>query len=482
MIKKYFADKNCTITNAYQPGNLYRATGSNTSLSDTMSIFTIYGQNTTSSLEKARVLFSFPAIDISNDRSSNKIPVSGSCKFYLCLYNAEHPFTIPRNFQLCVSAITSSDWDIGSGLDIDSFYDFGVPNWLVASTGTSGQVLWENEGSDFYTGSYIPGTVFMPSYTSSVFEAGNENLEIDITSMVEEWVSGRNNYGMCVYLHPNTESALSSSYVKKFFGRGTEFFLKQPSIQCRWDDSIKDDRGYFYASSSLCDTENLNNVYLYNKIRGSLKTIPGVSTNIYVQVYSDRVSGSLLTSTPITGGLVSKGIYSASIALFTTSSTVYDRWYGNGLATCYATGTIEVKNFESGEDNTEDRFIISMPNLKSSYNRNEVPRLKVFTRKENWQPNVYTVASADAEFNVIKNLYYRCSRAVDKFIVYDYGTGSNSETVLSYDVSGSYFDFDMSGLEEEYAYEFSFIKKKSDTLDYEELPNKFTFRIDRIKF
>lgn len=478
-IRKYFINKDNTITDAYQSGFVYRATGSNVGESDTLQVFSIYAQATTSSHERARILLSASFIDVSTDRTSGIIPASGSCNFYLNLFNAEHPFSVPRNFILCVSAITSSNWDEGVGIDDDGWNDIGTSNWNQASTGSSGPVYWVNSGSDFYTGSYVIGSL-PPTYTQS-FSSGLENLSINVTSLAEEWIAGTiPNYGMCIYLTSSHENSVDSYYVKKFFGRGSEFFLKRPTVTCEWDDSINDDRGYFFASSSLCNTENLNKVYLYNKIRGKLKTIPEASSSIYIRLYDDRVSGSLLNSTVITGGLVSTGIYSASYALSTTSSIVYDRWFSAGLSTCYYTGSISVKTFDDQGDSDEPHFIVSMPNLKNSYKTNERPRLKIFTRDTNWSPTIYSVANTDAEFGVVKDMYYRVTRIIDNFVAIDYGTGSIPSTRISYDVSGSYFDFDVSNLEEDYAYQFSFIyKKDTASTRYEELPNYFKFRTDK---
>lgn len=482
MIKKYFATKDNTITNCFQPNLSYRATGSNAGASDTLQLFSIYGQGSITSTEKARTLISFPVSTLSADRTASRIPLSGSCKFYLNLYNCEHPFTLPKNFYLCVSAITSSNWDEGQGKDDDDWTTDGYCNWVAAMSSSTGITSWKNQGSDYYTGSYVPGGVMLPSYTSSIFEDGTENLRVDITSLVEEWIGGVNNYGMCVYLHQDMESAFFSYYVKKFFGRGTEYFLKQPTLTVEWDDSVLDDRGNFYASSSLCNTENANTIYLYNKPRGSLKNIPSVGTsNIYVQVYTDIASGSIINSSPITGGYVSTGIYSASFALDTKETVVYDRWYNAGLGTCFYTGSIEVKTLSAFDSGQEKNYIVSMPGLRSSYKRNEKPRLKFFIRDKEWSPNIYTIASADEVFTPVKDVYYRVSRTIDKFIACDYGTGSN-ETRISYGVSGAYFDYDMSGLQEDYMYEFSFIYKRPDSVSYVEFGNKFKFRVEREKY
>ena len=66
---------------------------------------------------------------------------------------------------------------------------------------------------------------------------------------------------------------------------------------------------------------------------------------------------------------------------------------------------------------------------------------------------------------------------VDEEVVVDYGTGSNnaSYSQLSYDISGSYFDFDMSILEPDFSYEISYLVYEAG--NYAELKDRFNFRV-----
>jgi hypothetical protein len=69
-----------------------------------------------------------------------------------------------------------------------------------------------------------------------------------------------------------------------------------------------------------------------------------------------------------------------------------------------------------------------------------------------WNPTIYTVATSGIQKHIIDNIYYRIYRVIDDFEVVPYGTGSTNHTRLSYDVSGSYFKFDMSLLEAGFEY------------------------------
>jgi len=128
-IKRYNAEADTTITNAYKENLVYRATGSNMGASDSMEVFSLYAQVTTSSLELSRALVRFPVSDIISDRASGKIPASGSVSFFFKLYNAQHPFSLPKDYYLSVYPLSQS-WDEGYGLDMENYSDpgFGVYN------------------------------------------------------------------------------------------------------------------------------------------------------------------------------------------------------------------------------------------------------------------------------------------------------------------------------------------------------------------
>ena len=126
-IKKYIAEADTTITNAFKNDLSTRATGSNMGLSDSLEVFSIYGQTFDNSvppvgeLEKSRVLVQFPVTDIISDRDAGTIPTSG-VKYVLNLYNAVHPNTLPKNFKVVIQAV-SEQWDEGHGLDMEEYKD-----------------------------------------------------------------------------------------------------------------------------------------------------------------------------------------------------------------------------------------------------------------------------------------------------------------------------------------------------------------------
>ena len=489
-IKRYFAIKDNTITNAFKENLTSRATTSNMGASDILEVFSIYGQASSASSELSRVLVQFDTSELSTDRTNSVLPASGSVSFYLKLFNAPHGQTLPKSFTLMAQPVSAS-WDEGVGLDMELYKDIGKSNWVSAST----TAAWTTAGGDYLTGGssqYV---------TSQSFDKGTENLEINVTTIVEDWLAGTiDDYGFGVFLSSSLEAASRSYYTKKFFARGTEFFFKRPVLEARWDSSIEDDRGNFFYSSSLATAaENLNTIYLYNYFRGRLRNIPSIGTgSIYVSLFSGSSndtapSGSaialvadgthVLSASPtvVTGGYVSTGIYSASVALTaaaTPIATLYDVWHNGDLTTQFQTGTISPEVLTNSLTAPDDEYVISITNLKPTYRPNETARFRLFTRQKDWNPTIYTRAVATPEVYIVESGSYEIYRVVDDLKVVPYGTGSDGETILSYDASGSYFDLDMSMLESGYMYGINFAFYNQDIGEWVEQPDAFKFKVE----
>ena len=514
-IKRYIASKDNTITNAYRSSllNTQRGTGSNMGMADVVEIFSIYGEASGSdglSEELSRAIIQFPVDSISSDRTSNLIPASGSVSFYLKMFNARHVYTLPRNFNLVVQAISSS-WEEGTGLDMEEYkdvtYNNSGSNWIQARMSSSGGTdngQWATPGGD-----YLLANTYHQYNVS--FPEGHEDLEVDISGLVEDWIAGTfTNNGMGVYLTASQETYFSSStggntgsqdsiiqntsgstesyYTKKFFARSSEYFFKRPVIEARWDSRTKDDRGSFYYSSSLAPgADNLNTLYLYNYVRGQLKDIPIVSTgNILISLYSGSTAptASKLVlydgNTNITGGWVSTGLYTASMAL-TAAATLpltllFDVWHSS--STEYFTSSINPLFYNGFNNAPTEEYVFDVSNLKPQYTRKETARLRLFIRDKDWSPNIYTVATADVINTTLPSASYKVFRLVDDMEVVAYGTGSDRSTYMSYDVSGNYFDLDMSMLQADYGYGIKFSYYNNSINDWLEQPEIFKFRVE----
>ena len=536
-IKKYVSEKDNTITNAFKEDMITRGTGSNMGSADIIEVFSIYGQMTESgsltgfaqTQELSRVLVQFPITTISADRSAGLIPASGNVDFYLRLYNAKHSYTTPKQAKYMVSPI-SADWEEGIGMDMDQYTDktkdYDGSNWIRRTGSTS----WTNMGGDYLD----------QHAKTQTLENGTEDLEVDISFYVEQWIKGAGsggftNYGVGVRLTSSQEAYFSSSnsanisssifnpsgavrsyYTKKFFSRTSEFFFKRPVIEARWDSSIRDDRAKAnYSSSLLTAEDNLKTLYLYNYINGELKNIPNItspSDKIFVKLFSgssdnSAPSGSafnLVTSTDftisgaptvITGGYVSTGIYSASFALTSAATPVqqiFDVWYLNDGGSPNApgapvhTGSFEPYSHVSLNQASKPEFIFNISNLRDSYLSDENARFKIYLRQKDWNPTIYSKANANTQNYVLDNVYYKITRVADGYPAITFGTGSaaspqshlsaGSYTRVSYDVSGSYFDLDMKLLEPGYMYNLELLYFCNNR--YDKAGESFKFKVE----
>ena len=510
-IKRYTATADNTISNAWQSNLTKRATGSNMGAADVMEVYSIYGRAYTSSAENkqvelSRILVQFPVTSISSDRTAGNIPGSGSVNFYLKLYNAETSKTVPKNYTLTVRPVSQS-WQEGSGLDLENYLDYTVGNtgsdWVQRARSDAGAVQsWADAGGDYLTASNY----------NQVFESGLEDLEVDVTILMEEWLgSVYSNYGFGISLSASQETTASynltggasSFYTKRFFARGTQYFFKKPVIEARWDSSIKDDRANFYYSSSLATGEqNMNTLYFYNYVRGNLQNLPEVGTGLLrVRLHSGSMdntapSGSALTLVQdntyvtadsalyATAGQVSTGIYSCSLAITGTArnkiTDIFDVWYTG--STRYFTGSVEPQTFEGNQISVRPSYYLNITNLKQNYRSKENARFNLYVREKYWSPTIYTKANGDIETTTIESASYRVFRIVDGYDAIAHGTGSDLHTVLSHDISGNYFDFDMSLLDSGYEYAFKFAFYDSSLNDWVEQDETFRFRVESYEY
>jgi hypothetical protein len=524
-IFRYTASIDNTIVNAFQPNLKTRGTGANCGQADVLEVYSIYGRApaataslTTGSQELSRILIQFPVSNITADRAAGKIPGSGSVSFYLKLHNAETSKTVPRDFVLEVAPV-SQQWQEGLGLDLENYSDLTKgnigSNWIMATkdqawTGSAGIV-----GGSYLTGSGNPRF-------KQTFDTGLEDLEIDISPLVEHWIAGtKANYGVGIFLSSsfeayysapnpgaveplytgsiinNTGGATTSYYTKRFFARSTQYFFKKPAIEARWDSVKRDDRGDFYYSSSLAPgPDNLNTLYLYNYVRGRLRDIPAIGStgSLMVSLYSGSIKNDSPSldklilyngATALTGGWVSTGIYTCSVAVTGTTdiTTLYDVWWsGSGEdpstnVTEFFTGSIKTKDFGATTDTREPTYYMNITNLQNRYSPEETARFNLYIRNKYWNPTIYTKAKTTPEHIPVVSASYRVFRVLDALEAVPHNTGSDFATGLSYDVSGNYFDFNMKLLEPGYEYGFKFSFYDDELKSWLEQDEMFKFRV-----
>jgi len=85
---------------------------------------------------------------------------------------------------------------------------------------------------------------------------------------------------------------------------------------------------------------------------------------------------------------------------------------------------------------------------------------------------------------MIESASYQVVRYTDQKVVIPYGSSSadNYYSMLSYDVSGNYFDFDMDLLEAGYTYGFQFSFYEDSLSSFRKQPHLFKFRVEKDEY
>ncbi len=205
------------------------------------------------------------------------------------------------------------DWDEGGGYDF-IYDDIQLPyvdtlqptvynqasNWFYRKTG----IFWANSG-----GSYQSGITQI--LATQTFEKGNENIDIDITDYVNQRLFGTGYTGTSAYT--GASYGLGIKFAEMFEELETEFrqavafhakhtnTFYEPYIETTIDDTVVDDRNYFYLDKD-------NDLYLYVNVGGFSQDITVNSVDIYDYegVLIDTLSGGSVVN-------VSKGVYKITL-------------------------------------------------------------------------------------------------------------------------------------------------------------------------
>ena len=175
MIYRIFPSKDTFITN-YRLNSVPR-TGSNFGSSEILHVFKQAGISgsvgSTATASLGRILSSFDLGTYAALTASGEFPSSG-VSFFLKMYDAQHCGELPTSYDVEVQAL-SQPWDEGRGHDVDNFSDRGVANWDKAKS----NLFWT-----------IPGASGSGAISTFHFDDGHENLDVDVTEIVQQWLSG----------------------------------------------------------------------------------------------------------------------------------------------------------------------------------------------------------------------------------------------------------------------------------------------------
>jgi hypothetical protein len=458
MIFRVYPNQDTYITNEQR---LYvPQTASNFGASEIMKVYKLVG--TSGALPPvnqptfAHAIVQFDLTSIAQLTASNKAPTAGAC-FRLHLFDARTTGSLPNGYSMEVQAL-AQPWSEGQGYDTVLDSDLGAANWVQATTST----YWTTPGAS--------GTMPIPFY----FQTGLEDLDVDVTQIVNAWLTGGlQNNGFLIALSSTLEADSNNYYLKEFFSRQTflDYSTYMPYLEMRWDDHTQDDRNDFIF-------DNSGTLVLYNEIRGALVNLPGSPQNVYLQIQD--MTGTLFTVTGSATGL--PGVYSASFAILTGSysgSVFSDIWsstlpyltssisgsvtssFWAGAGQVYMTGNFYPQDQFAMPVVYPELYTVSMPQLKKQYEQAEVPRMSLFVQPKDYNPAVVLTASFGAQGIVVNRAYYRIRNDRTGEDVVPFGTGSYQGGVdvtrLSYDQRGDFFRFYMSSLPRGQVYRITYL-------------------------
>ena len=374
-IKRVFAVKDNTITNAYKENLINTASLSNMGASDVLELFSIYGQANTSSVEKSRILIQFDINSFIQARNKGiedlanhgyagpgTIPASGSVDFFLRLFNAPHTetggqssqyFSDDKSFPIVVHPLDKR-WEEGGGLDMETYKDLGASNWITASaynrfTDAPDVTTWSTPGGDFTPGPGGSNT----STTARSYTTFQEDFTVDITHMVENWMQHiGDNYGCIVKLSGSYENGdrERSLHTKKFYARGSEFFFKRPIIEARWEPDASD-------PSLLPNPYVISDEYIFNIKNMKPSYTKDEYTRFRVHTRDKNWSPNIYTS----------AIQTSSVNLVSASFYKLTRVADNLTIIDYSTGSIYRQHSRLSYDAKGSYFDLDMSILESNY-------------------------------------------------------------------------------------------------------------------
>lgn len=436
---RIFATRDTWITDAASLNDLsVRGTGSNHGASPALNVFARKGEISSASIELARTLVQFNLTELSGKIYSERTIPSSSVSYYLKMYDMGHDDTVPTSFDVFAYPLSRS-WDEGRGIDDDNMRDWGYASWMEATSTQN----WTTSGSDFITNL---------GSGSQHLDLGNEDLEIDITHIVRNWLTGTfPNNGLVIKMGSSEESNGTSYYKKLLHGRESKYIDRLPRIEARWDSVLKDNRNNF-----AFDVDN--KLFMYKFVRGELANVREPVT-VRIQDHVIGVSASFSQSYSayqITDGILTASIYISSSQVF-SGTTFYDIWSSG--STVHMTGTFTPLRLTGSTADSYNEFSVNVNNLKRVYSVSEEARVKVNVRDRDYRTHrgVISTSSLAMPKEYIEKMYYSVVNEETGETVVPFGTGTIPYTQLSYDSEGNYFTISLASFVPGFVYRLLFL-------------------------
>tara|TARA_R110001583_G_scaffold7985_11_gene38962 strand:+ start:9233 stop:10762 length:1530 start_codon:yes stop_codon:yes gene_type:complete len=484
------ASKDAYITNKII-NNKFRVKDANTGRAGTLDLFKLYAETTSGSdstpIELSRVLLKF---DLSPLRSLTSSILDFSRSDFKCLIKMRDVYggqTTPSNFKLQIFPLSKS-FDEGVGRDIVRFEDLDTCNFLTASVTGDSPTLWSHEGASskglmgsndidvIASGNLMDGNGVVDLWKEQEFSSGEEDLNIDITTVVSGILSNQiSDHGFRVSFSGSQEEDQVTRFVKRFGSRHSTNTYLRPALVAYWDDTIKD-----HGSEFIFDLTG--SLFLNNSARGALiNIVSGTqaapitgSDCIMLRLTSGSGTGSfskiVTGSQHNIGNSYMTGVYSATFAIssFNTllneeiknaASATFDQyWQSRDGSVGFLTSSLVIKLPDrTSYSRSTNRLFVNITNLRTEYSRSQKVRFRVFVEDVGKQI-VATKTPLASVSEIFNNMFYRVKDAENNRVIIPFETESNG-TCLSTDSKGMFFDLYISDLYAGRTYAFDFLVK-----------------------
>jgi len=474
--------------------NSFRATDANVGKAGTLDLFKLYNESELSSeenpIELSRILLKFDLSSV-RDLTGSSIDLNASnFKASLKLFDVIAGQATPSNFTVSVFPLSNS-FDEGIGRDISAFSDLDACNFVTRSYADGASVLWHATGANalgllgsnnidvIASGNLGAGVIHLGSYQT--FVNGNENLDIDITTVVSATLAGLiPDCGFRVSFSGSQETDNKTRFVKRFASRNSANKFKSPIVSVSWDDSAQDHRNDLVFNQS-------GSIFFRNFVRGAPSNLTSGSSNSPVTgdncLLLKMVKNDLTLY--FTGSQHKQGTNDTRVTGFYSASFAVDMFSrsrvqgSNRIIDIMNASGSDFIEFDAYWNSLDDSFTFKketlrvnkpmatsqigdpadlqfkITNLRQSYSKTDDVKLQVF---------VFDKVREDAVFRtpyvrkgiILSSVYYQIRLADSNTIVIPFDKLNNS-TRLSSDSDGMYFNILMKSLQEGYTYEVEFL-------------------------
>jgi len=508
MYKILSASKDNYITNKIIR-NSFRATDANTGEAGTLDLFKLYDESSLTGtnekvVELSRILIKFDLDPLRRLTGSILDFSDSSFKCNILLHDVYGGQTTPSNFKLIAFPLSKS-FDEGIGRDVVQFQDIDSSNFITASitddtvsawniTGANAQGFLNSDDIDIISSGILADGETVNLWKSQVFSKGDEDLNIDVTTIVSATLAGLiPDLGFRISFSGSQETDTRTRFVKRFASRNTSNTRIHPKLIAKWDDSTQDHhRSMFFDVTGTLFLNNYHRGTLAHILSGAAATSITESNSLLITIMSGSDSGSNLFRKYITasqhqiGTNYITGVYSGTFCISefesgtlreelknAGSATFKEIWSSLDRTVGFYTGSLIINKVQrSAFVNTPKRLFVNITNLRSEYRASDKVRFRVFV-EDIERVIVATKTPIETKSEIFTKMYYRVRDYDSGDVIIPFDSTSNA-TLLSTDVDGMYFDFYMDGLQRgrTYTFDFEVIDQNSEQV-FTEVAAKF---------